>query len=100
MVKKLTTITKEIEETYCDACGALETRDRWVYTCDVCEKDVCAKCKKEIAFSNHTYLTLCEDCITKDFSEYTKVKQEIIGLEKQVNSKLDELDAILEKMKE
>lgn len=100
MVTKTIIVTREVEKTTCDECGSVDSSDNWMYSCDACGKDICEKCKKEIEFSNHTYLTLCENCMTRDFSEYKKIKQEIIKLEEQVNSKMDELDAILEKMKQ
>lgn len=100
MVKRLEVVSKEIEQTYCDVCGSVHSSNNWVYTCNVCRKDICEKCVQYLNFSDGTYLMLCEDCITKDFTEYANAKQEWINLDKQLDKKREEMDAILEKMKQ
>jgi methionyl-tRNA synthetase len=99
MVTKIEIIPREIKQTYCDTCGSAASNDNWMYTCDVCGKDICEKCAQHLHFSDGTYLMLCEDCTTKDFTEYTKAKQEWINLDKQLDKKREEMDRILEKMK-
>ena len=100
MVTKSKIVSMEIKETYCDTCGSVGRSHNWMYQCDACGKDICEKCVKYFNFSNGTYLTLCKDCITKDFTEYVNTKQEMICLEAQVDAKRDELDVILEKIKQ